>query len=74
MKNKKDLVSLNSKLYASLSLEELEERTELICWSNAPSPCNDAVCTADCGAYTPCNEYYSEPGCPTDCGSNCVNE
>ena len=33
MKNKKDLISLNSKLYSSLSLEELEERTELGCWT-----------------------------------------
>jgi hypothetical protein len=69
MENKKELVSLNSKLYSSLSLEELEERMELGCWYNA---CGcDGMCNCDGqSGGTTCGGANVPVTCSTQCGAN----
>ena len=70
MENKKELISLNSKLYSSLSLEELEERTELGCWTYCMV--NWITCGGD---YTPCTSYTCQGlTCVSDTGGECSSD
>jgi hypothetical protein len=53
-KPKKDLVSLNSKIFSKLNLEELEERLEMDVWGGG-GVCTGYVEPCNCEGYDPCN-------------------
>lgn len=51
MKEKKDLINLNDELLNSTSLEELEERLELGCWTACGGSYNIQYCANPYDVY-----------------------
>ena len=59
-KKKQEIVPLNRQLYLDLSIEELEQRLELDCWTINLCGCDDACgvdCPSNCTAYVPICGY-----------------